>query len=144
MELADSYQECACSLWQSPRWLLVNNRRGEALENLRLLRQGKRSKEKFAAEFQATEIALREEPEKGTFKEILQREIIRQTLIACGIICKHLSESLFPHVSTHTVCYRAVFQELSGQQITSKFGALMIKEVGGISPFIMLVEILTM
>jgi hypothetical protein len=32
-----------------------------------------------------------------------------------------------------------VVQEISGQQITSKFGALMVEEVGGIDPFIMYV-----
>lgn len=30
-----------------------------------------------------------------------------------------------------------VFQEFSGQQITAKFGALVVKDIGGIDPFIM-------
>ena len=101
---------------ESPRWLLVNGRHEEALENLRLLRQGKRSEEEIALELEATQTALRKEPEQGRYKEIWQRDNIRRTLIATGI---------------------NFVQEMSGQQITAKFGALIVEDVGGIDPFIM-------
>ena len=101
---------------ESPRWLLVNDRHEEALKNLRLLRQGKRTEEEIAIELAVTEKALREEPEQGRYREVWQRENIRRTLIATGI---------------------NFVQEMSGQQITSKFGALIVEDVGGIDPFIM-------
>ena len=101
---------------ESPRWLLVNGRPEEALRNLRLLRQGKWSEEEIAAELEATQKALRKEPEQGKYREIWQRDNIRRTLIAVGI---------------------NFVQEMSGQQITAKFGALIVADVGGIDPFIM-------
>lgn len=103
---------------QSPRWLIINDRHEEALNNLRLLRQGTRTEEEIAIELAATEIALREEPEQGNYREIWQPENIRRTLIATGI---------------------NFVQEMSGQQITAKFGALIVEDVGGIDPFIMCV-----
>ncbi|KAI0026069.1 sugar transporter [Xylariomycetidae sp. FL0641] len=103
---------------ESPRWLLLKGRKDEARQSLSLLREGKRTDNQIGVELENLQIALESEVEQGRFRELFQGINRKRTMIAIGI---------------------NFFQEIMGQQIVSKFGALMVKSIGNPSPFVMTV-----
>lgn len=57
---------------ESPRWLLMKGRREEAMNSLRLLRQGKFSNEEIEAEFAEFESTINLTVDRARFREIFQ------------------------------------------------------------------------
>lgn len=103
---------------ESPRWLIIMDRHDEALANLHKLRDGVFSEEEIIREFEVMRIAVANEKDQGKFSELFHRNNILRTFIACGV---------------HG------FQNACGQDLVSKFGSLIVKSLGTISPFIMTV-----
>ncbi|KAH7072591.1 hypothetical protein FB567DRAFT_612162 [Paraphoma chrysanthemicola] len=108
-----------CSVWyipESPRWLLMKNRPEDAMENLRLLRQGRFTDEQIQQEFREFQSTLNATVKKGTFSEMFQGTNLRRTLIVIGV---------------------NVFLQITGQNFVSVYGSVFIKSLGVVNPFTM-------
>jgi SP family sugar:H+ symporter-like MFS transporter len=103
---------------ESPRWLISKDRQEEALANLQKLRKGTRSEEGILRDYETMRVSVAEEKDRGKFVELFYSANIFRTFVACGV---------------HG------FQNGCGQFLVSKFGSLVIKSLGTISPFIMTV-----
>jgi len=95
---------------------LVKNRHEEARANLIKLRQGKFTDEEIEEEFQTLIASINSSIEKGSFKEIWQGTNRIRTLVCIGT---------------------NIFLQITGQSFTSKYGAVFIKDIGAIDPFVM-------
>ncbi|KAJ8112649.1 hypothetical protein OPT61_g5023 [Boeremia exigua] len=101
---------------ESPRWLLMKGRPEEAMDNLRLLRQGKFSEDEIQQEYQEFQNNLEINVEKGKVMEIFQGKNLKRTLIVVGV---------------------NVFLQLTGQNFISIYGAIFIRSIGVVNPFTM-------
>ncbi|OAL33785.1 hypothetical protein AYO20_06961 [Fonsecaea nubica] len=100
---------------ESPRWLLVRERSEEALESLRLYRQGKFTEEEIMEEYRdqvAMIVAVTND--KGTFKEMWQGINRKRSLIVIG-----------SNISI----------QISGQGLFSKYGTIFLTDLHGPNPF---------
>ncbi|KAJ5655253.1 hypothetical protein N7507_007203 [Penicillium longicatenatum] len=107
----------AACIWfipESPRWLLMVDRREDALDSLRKLRKGKFSEHEIQRELQATAAGLEQELELGSFFEIFQGTNRTRTIV---------------------VISANFFFQATGQIFTSIYGALFAKSIGTINPF---------
>lgn len=93
---------------------MTRDRTEEALAALQRLRVGAFTDEEIAREFEALQLALREEPEQSKFKELFQGKNRKRTAIA---------------VATN------FFQQATGQAFASQYGAIYIKSLGTVNPF---------
>lgn len=100
---------------ESPRWLLRQNRTSEAKANLKLLRQGAFTEEQIEAEFRELQFSLEQEVEQGKFIELFQGTNRKRTTIAILV---------------------NVIHQITGQSFASSYGAIFVKSLGSINPFI--------
>ncbi|KAH8895355.1 general substrate transporter [Thozetella sp. PMI_491] len=100
---------------ESPRWLLRQNRVEEAKENLRKLREGAFSDEDIEFEFKELQYSLAQEVEQGRFVELFQGINLKRTGIAALV---------------------NIFQQATGQAFASQYGAVFVKGLGTINPFV--------
>lgn len=108
----------AVGVWflpESPRWLLQKGRVEEARENLIKFRSGAFTDEAIDDEFRETQAQLDTETEKGRFWEVFHRKNLKRTLLVVGI---------------------NFFQQATGQQFASQFGAIYAKQLGTVNPFV--------
>ncbi|OBT71175.1 hypothetical protein VF21_10093 [Pseudogymnoascus sp. 05NY08] len=101
---------------ESPRWLLMHGRAEESFAALKKLREGSFTEEETAAEFDALQLLLSEEHEKGKYKEIFQGPNLKRTLISIGI---------------------NVFLQITGQVFAARYGTVYIKSLGTVNAFTM-------
>ncbi|KEF59383.1 uncharacterized protein A1O9_04227 [Exophiala aquamarina CBS 119918] len=101
---------------ESPRWLLIKNRREEALTALRQVREGTYSEAQIQAEFRSLQTTIDLTVEKGRFIEIFQNINLKRTLIVIG---------------TNIVV------QATGQNLWTQYGTLYIQSLGVINPFTM-------
>ncbi|KAK5086701.1 hypothetical protein LTS08_007115 [Lithohypha guttulata] len=99
---------------ESPRWLLLKGRRGEAEANLIKLREGAFSQEDIQKEFAELTSTLETEVEQGHFKECFQGLNLKRTIL---------------------VVLLNMFQQATGQAFASQYGTIYVKSLGTINPF---------
>ncbi|KAJ4326747.1 hypothetical protein N0V84_002867 [Fusarium piperis] len=115
----------ACTFWmpESPRWLVLRERNEEALDALRLFREGKFSEEKIQEEFATIQAACESHHYKPTeagfakrWLQIWSRKHIKRT----GIV---LATNFFLHGT--------------GNAFATMYGTLFFKSIGTINPFVL-------
>ena len=99
---------------QSPRWLLIKDREGDALRSLQRLRRGRFTDEEIAVEFRDLKSTLNVASEKGKFKEILRGVNLKRTLITIGA---------------------NVLYQLTGQIFINTYGTLFVSSLGTFNAF---------
>ncbi|KAI0026020.1 general substrate transporter [Xylariomycetidae sp. FL0641] len=102
---------------ESPRWLIMNDRREEALTNLTKLREGKYTEEEINVEFAAICDGIDAEArrERGHWKEVFQPgPNLNRTLIIIGCNC---------------------FLAGTGTNFANTYGALFIRGMDAVNPF---------
>ncbi|KAF4967540.1 hypothetical protein FSARC_4925 [Fusarium sarcochroum] len=108
----------AIGIWflpESPRWLLQRGRVEEARTNLVKFRSGAFTEEDIAEEFREAQLQLDTEAEKGRFWEIFATRNLKRTFLVIGI---------------------NFFQQATGQQFASQYGAIYAKQLGTVDPFV--------
>lgn len=106
----------ACTVWfipESPRWLLMHDRDGEALRNLKLLR-GAGNELAAETELELIRVSLREETDQGSWGDLFKGHNRRRTGVVIGI---------------------AFFFQATGQVFSGHYGAVFVKSLGGINPW---------
>ncbi|KAH8884099.1 general substrate transporter [Thozetella sp. PMI_491] len=106
-----------CGLWyrvqESPRWLVSQSRRSEAVASLRYFRKGNVPTEAIEAEIDL--IAELGNEGKGTWKEVFSKENRLRTGIACFVM---------------------LGQQITGQVFSSQYGTFFYKQQGIPNPFL--------
>jgi len=98
---------------ESPRWLLTKGREEDALKSLNRL-HGAHENYNAEEELKLLKIALEEEIEQGSYKELFQGTNLKRTMIVIG--------SNF-------------FLQATGQGFVSPYGTTFVKQLGTINPF---------
>ncbi|TPX07772.1 uncharacterized protein E0L32_010564 [Thyridium curvatum] len=131
---------------ESPRWLLIKGRTTEARENLAMIRRGKFTEQQIDEEFAALQAGLEVSVEKGSFKEIWQGKNRSRTLMTIGVNfflqvrtssepCCH---ALMPHqAALDPRANDRYYVQATGQAFSSQYGAIFVKDIGAIDPFVM-------
>ncbi|KAM0429236.1 hypothetical protein ACHAPT_006450 [Fusarium lateritium] len=101
---------------ESPRWLLTRDRHEEALQSLKLLRQGAYTDEEIDSEFNEIQRAINTTVKKGKFMDLFRGTNLKRTLITIGV---------------------NIFLQLTGQNFNSKYGTIFIQSLGTVNPFAM-------
>lgn len=94
----------------------MRGRAEESLAALKKLREGSFTEQEIANEFDALQLLLAEEHEKGKYKEIFQGTNLKRTMISIGV---------------------NVFLQITGQVFTARYGTVYIKSLGTVNAFTM-------
>ncbi|KAI5459034.1 general substrate transporter [Mariannaea sp. PMI_226] len=104
---------CIWFIPESPRWLLLKDRREDALESLRRLR-GSISQHDLEEELGLLEASLKEEQNQGTYRDLFRGSNLKRTLIAMGV---------------------NFFIQATGSPFTAAYGTLFVQSLHSINPF---------
>lgn len=94
----------------------MHGRAEDSLDALKKLRERSFTEEEIASEFDALQLLLAEEHEKGKYKEIFQGPNLKRTWISIGV---------------------NVFLQITGQVFAARYGTVYIKSLGGVNAFTM-------
>ncbi|CZS79582.1 unnamed protein product [Fusarium graminearum] len=108
-----------CTIWfipESPRWLVLKDRKADALACLQELRVGKYTEEQIEEEYRGIVAAVEQEHQTktGSFLDIFKSQHRTRTMVVTGA---------------------NFFLQSTGQIFTSIYGALYVKSLGTINPF---------
>lgn len=109
----------ASGVWympESPRWLLMKKREGDALDSLRKLRRGRFSEDEIHQELRELQSTIDLTVETGRFAELFHSTNLKRTLIVVGV---------------------NVFLQLTGQNFASVYGTIFIKSLHTVNAFTM-------